>query len=59
MQKITTSLKKTDLLTKKKTFEKSTLMQPNAHTLQKILQFASSYRTQKVDDNQFVEWFLN
>ncbi len=59
MQKITTSLKKTDLLTKKKTFEKSTLMQPNANTLQKILQFASSYRTQKVDDNQFVEWFLN
>jgi len=59
MQKITTSLKKTDLLTKKKTFKKSTAMQPNAITLQKILQFASSYRTQKVDDNQFVEWFLN
>lgn len=59
MQKIATSLKKTDLLSQKKTFEKAPQLQPNAITLQKILQFASSYRTQKVADNQFVEWFLN
>ena len=59
MQRITTSLKKTDLLSKKKTFEMTPKLQPNAITLQKILQFASSFRTQKVADNQFVEWFLN
>lgn len=59
MQKIATSLKKTDLLSEKKNFEKATKLQPNAITLKKILDFASSYRTQKVADNQFVEWFLN
>lgn len=59
MQKITTSLKKTDLSSEKKTFEKATQLQPNAITLKKILDFASSYRTQRVADNQFVEWFLN
>jgi len=59
MQKITTSLKKTDLSSEKKTFEKVPQLQPNAITLKKILDFASSYRTQRVADNQFVEWFLN
>lgn len=59
MQRITTSLKKTDLLSEKKDFERATQLQPNAITMKKILEFASSYRTQKVADNQFVEWFLN
>ena len=59
MQKITTSLKKTDLLSEKKTFEKAPKLQPNAITMKKILDFASSYRTQKIAENQFVEWFLN
>jgi hypothetical protein len=59
MQKNSTSLKKTDLIPKEKTFEMDTKLQPNVNSLQKILQFASSYRTQKVAENQFVEWFLN
>lgn len=59
MQRITTSLKKTDLLSEKKDFERATQLQPNAITMKRILDFASSYRTQKVSDNQFVEWFLN
>jgi len=59
MQKISTLLKKTDLLTEKKTLEKNADLQPSANTIQNILQFASSYRTQKIANNQFVEWFVN
>lgn len=59
MQKISTSLKKTDLIVEKKKNENSARLQPSAGSLQKILQFAASYRAQRVDDNQFVEWFLN
>ena len=59
MQKISTSLKKTDLIAGKKKNENSAPLQPSAGSLQKILQFAASYRAQRVDNNQFVEWFLN
>ena len=59
MQKISTLLKKTDLLTEKKTLEINADLQPSANTIQKILQFASSYRAQKIANNQFVEWFVN
>jgi hypothetical protein len=59
MQKITTSLNKTDLFITKKRFEKQENLQPGIATLQKIMQFASSYRVEKIADNQFVELFLN
>lgn len=59
MQKISTLLKKTDLFIEKKRLEKATQLQPNAITMQKILQFASTYRAEKVAENQFVEWYLN
>lgn len=59
MQKITTSLKKTDLYTEKKLSLKHDQLQPRAATLDKILQFAASYRTQQIGKNQFVELFLN
>lgn len=59
MQKITTSLKKTDLFNKKELPLKHDKMQPSASTLHAILQFASTYRVQQIEKNQFVELFLN
>jgi len=59
MQKLSTSLKKTDLISEKRRLENSQQMQPQPATLQKILQFASAYRVAKIADNQFVELFLN
>lgn len=60
MQKTTPRLKKTDLISSEnKRLEKLPEMQPKVSTLQNILQFASTYRVEKVADNQFVELFLN
>jgi hypothetical protein len=59
MQKISTSLKKTDLFNEKKGIESPSQFQPSSISLQKILRFASTYRAQKVVDNQYVEWYLN
>jgi hypothetical protein len=59
MQRITTSLKKTDLLFEEKWFQNHQKMQPKAASLQRILQFASSYKAEKIAENQFVELFLN
>ncbi|MFT3753320.1 MAG: hypothetical protein QM800_10770 [Paludibacter sp.] len=60
MQKTTPRLKKTDSISSgNKRLEKLPEMQPKASTLQNILQFASTYRVEKVADNQFVELFLN
>ena len=59
MQNLSTSPKKTDLNSEKKRLENRLQLQPNAATLQKILQFASSYRVEQINENQYVEWFLN
>jgi len=59
MQRISTKLKKTDLISENKGLKKSLEMQPQASTLHNILQFASTYRVEKVANNQFVELFLN
>jgi hypothetical protein len=59
MQKISTSPKKTDLFKEKKRLENSQNLQPKAATLNKILQFASSYRVEQITENQYVEWYLN
>jgi hypothetical protein len=59
MQKISTQPKKTDLISDNNRLKKTKELQPKASTLQNILQFASTYRVQKVADNQFVELFLN
>jgi len=59
MQKTTTSLNKTDSLFKKKLSIKEKKLQPQKETLDRILQFASSYRVQQISENQFVELFLN
>jgi len=59
MQRISTSQKKTDLIKEKKNLVKKVDLQPNAATLNKILQFASSYRVEQISDDQYVEWYLN
>ena len=59
MQKITTTQKKTDLNSENKMPENRQQLQPGAATLQKILQFASSYRVERITENQYVEWYLN
>lgn len=59
MQKITTPLKKADLVTKTKLSINSIQMEPSDDTLQRILNFAASYRVQSIGKNQFAEMFLN
>ena len=59
MRNLSTSQKKTDLNSGKKRLENCQLVQPSAATLQKILQFASTYRAEPIADNQYVEWYLN
>lgn len=59
MQKISTSSKKADLQTTLTKSESAQSLQPKAETLNNILQFAASYRVNKITDNQYVEWLLN
>ena len=59
MIKISTQSKKADVNSGKKKFENRQQLQPSSATLQKILQFASSYRVQQITENQSVEWYLN
>ncbi|MDP4240165.1 MAG: hypothetical protein Q8904_11915 [Bacteroidota bacterium] len=59
MDKLTTSPKETDLNLEKTRFENRQQMQPKAATLQEILQFAASYRVERITENQYVEWHLN
>ena len=59
MQKLSTSPKKTDLNSEKKRLENRLQLEPKAATLQKILQFASTYRAERITENQYVEWYLN
>ena len=58
MQNLSSSPKKTDLNYGKR-LEKSRPLQPKEATLKKILQFASSYRVERIAENQYVEWYLN
>jgi len=59
MQKLSFLLKKTDFNSEEKRLESHQQMEPKTATLQKILQFASSYRVEQITENQFVEWYLN
>lgn len=59
MQKLITPSNKTDLIQPKKSTENQPQMQPKQATLNKILQFAATYRVEKITENQFVELFLN
>jgi hypothetical protein len=59
MQNLSTSPKRTDLNSEKKRLENRLQLEPKAATLQKILQFASAYRAERICENQYVEWYLN
>ena len=59
MQNLSTSPKKTDLNSEKKRLENHLQVQPKEVTLQKILQFSSTYRAERISENQYVEWYLN
>jgi len=59
MQKFSTPQTKTDLISVKQWLEDGQQFQPKTETLQKIIQFASTYRITQIKDNQLVEWFLN
>ena len=59
MQKTTPSSKKTDLANLNSELETSNIFQPKTETLKKILQFASSYKAEKITDNQYIELILN
>ena len=59
MQRITTSLNKTDLISANKRFETKIQLQPSNDTLHRILQFASCYRVTKISENQYIEMYLN
>lgn len=59
MQKISTLQKKADLISDKEQLENHQELQPKAVSLQRILQFASSYRVEQIIENQYVEWYLN
>jgi len=59
MQKISTPLIKTDLISETKKLKNTQVFQPKAVTLERILQFASTYRAEKLTENQYIEWFLN
>lgn len=59
MRTISTFLKKADLPAEKQRSIKYHQFQPKEDSLQKILQFASTYRVEQVSENQFVELYLN
>jgi len=59
MQKTTPSSKKTDLANLNSELEISNIFQPKTETIKKILQFASSYKAEKIADNQYIELILN
>lgn len=59
MQRTSTPLTKNDLLSSSKKSSKEKELQPEAETLQRILQFAASYRPEKIAGNQFVDIILN
>jgi hypothetical protein len=59
MQNLSTSPKRTDLNSEKKRLENRLQLEPKTATLEKILQFASTYRAERICENQYVEWYLN
>jgi len=59
MQKISTSLNKTDYKNNEKQADNSGEMQPSENSIRKILQFAANYRVQKTENNQYIEMFLS
>lgn len=59
MHRTSTPLKKKDLLSSGKKGSNEQELQPGAETIEKILQFAASYRAEKIAANRFVDIILN
>ena len=59
MLKITPSLKNDGSSSEKDLNNHPNALQPSASTLAKIMQFATSYRVEKIEGDQFIELFLN
>ena len=59
MLKFTFSLKNDGSNSENNAKDHLNALQPRASTLEKIMQFASSYRVEKIEGDQFVELFLN
>ncbi len=59
MLKITASLNNDDSNREKNASTHPNALEPTASTLEKIMQFATSYRVEKIEGDQFVELFLN
>lgn len=60
MQEISTPSNKTDLtISPANSADLQKKMQPSDSSIQKIMQFASNYRVQKINENQYVEIFLS
>ncbi len=59
MQKTTSLSDETDLISENDSIEKNRHFQPKTETLKKIMNFASNYRVTQINDNQFIEMFLN
>lgn len=60
MQKTITSLVKTDLQTSaEKPADSGEAMQPSELSLQRIRQFAAAYKSQQINDNQYLGFVMN
>ena len=59
MLKVTVSSKKGDSNNEKNANDHPNALQPSDKALEKIMQFASTYRVEKIPGNQFVGLFLN
>lgn len=59
MHKNSTLTKSTQTSVKNETYQKDQMQQPKEETLQKILQFAASYRTEKLNNDRYIEMILN
>ena len=58
MRKVSTLIQSTLKINSQKV-STVTAMNPSETTVNKILQFAASYRVEKVSENEFVEFILN
>ena len=59
MLKITASMKNADSNKEKKNRSYLMELQPSVSSLEKIMQFAACYKVEKIENEQFVELFLN
>lgn len=59
MQKMSTPQNKTELFKENNRLSEGQLLEPKKSTVDKVLQFASTYRVEKINNNQYIDMFLN